>query len=75
MTAVAAFGLFMSRIESNHLAKSEFSGSGAASLVAFHDAAGYIVMGLLSFLLGACVTVFLFKFRAVREHNREGKND
>lgn len=35
--------------------------SGTASLVGSHEALGYILMGILSFLLGVCVTVLLFR--------------
>lgn len=34
--------------------------SGAASLLASNGSLGYILMGILSFLLGACVTTLLF---------------
>lgn len=37
--------------------------SGIASLVGKNDALSYILMGFLSFLLGVCVTVLLFRLR------------
>ena len=47
--------------------------SGAASLLGSHAALYYILMGLLSFLLGVCVTVLLYRMhrRNEREHERE----
>ena len=35
--------------------------SGTASLLGSHAALGYIIMGLLAFLLGVCVTVLLYR--------------
>ena len=47
--------------------------SGAASLVGSHAALGYILMGIMSFLLGVFVTVLLYRLnrrneRKQREH-------
>lgn len=39
------------------------SPAGTASLMGSHGALGYIVMGLLCFLLGVCVTVLLYRMR------------
>lgn len=47
--------------------------SGAASLVGSHAALGYILMGLLAFLLGVCVTVLLYRLR--RRNNRRRRED
>ena len=50
--------------------------SGAASLVGSHAALGYILMGLLSFLLGVCVTVLLYRLRRRNERKqRENLDD
>ena len=50
--------------------------SGAASLVGRHAALGYILMGLLAFLLGVCVTVLLYRLRRRNEHrHREDRDD
>ena len=37
--------------------------SGTASLLGSHAALGYIIMGLLAFLVGVCVTGLLFRLR------------
>ena len=50
--------------------------SGAASLVGSHAALCYILMGLLSFLLGVCVTVLLYRLRRRNERKqRENLDD
>ena len=49
--------------------------SGAASLVGSHDALGYIMMGLLAFLLGVCVTVILYRLRRRSDHRRREDED
>lgn len=47
--------------------------SGAASLVGSNAALGYILMGLLSFLMGVSVTILLYRLRRRREHRRQEK--
>ena len=50
--------------------------SGAASMIGSHAALGYIVIGLLAFLLGVCVTVLLYRLRRRNERrSREEKED
>ena len=49
--------------------------SGAASLVGSHAALGYILMGLMAFLLGVCVTVLLYRLHRRNERKqRENSN-
>lgn len=49
--------------------------SGAASLIANHALLGYLLMGLLSFALGVCLTLLLFRIRRHAERQRrEDKN-
>ena len=48
----------------------------AASMYGGGAALGYIVIGLLSFLLGVCVTVLCFRLRQMnREDNRDRKGE
>lgn len=47
--------------------------SGAASLIGGHAALGYILMGILAFLLGVCVTILLYRIR--RYNEREKRED
>ena len=50
--------------------------SGAASLVGSHAALGYILMGLMAFLLGVCVTVLLHRLHRRNERKQqENGND
>lgn len=48
--------------------------SGAASLIGDHAALGYILMGLMAFLLGVCVTVCLYRLRR-RDERRQREED
>ena len=47
--------------------------SGTASLLGSHAALGYIIMGLLAFLLGVCVTVLLYRLH--RRYERQKQED
>ena len=51
--------------------------SGAASLIANHALLGYLLMGLLSFSLGICLTLLLFRIRrhAERQRREDKKHD
>lgn len=45
--------------------------SGTASLIGSHAALGYIIMGLLAFLLGVCVTVLLYRLHRRWERQKQ----
>ena len=49
--------------------------SGAASLVGSHAALGYILMGLMAFLLGVCVTVLLYRQHRRNEREQQENSD
>ena len=49
--------------------------SGAASLVGSHAALGYILMGIMAFLLGVCVTVLLYRLRRRNERKQRENSD
>ena len=50
--------------------------SGAASLVGSHAALGYILMGFMTFLLGVCVTMLLYRLHRRNERKqRENWDD
>ena len=50
--------------------------SGAAGLVGSHASLGYILMGLMAFLLGVCVTVILYRLHRNNERKQqENAND
>ena len=49
--------------------------SGAASLVGNHAALSYILMGLMAFLLGVCVTVLLHRLHRSKERKQREISD
>ena len=49
--------------------------SGAASLVGSHAALGYILMGLMAFLLGVFVTVLLYRLHRRNERKQQENSD
>ena len=60
---VAGVGLRMPELMARASSGDVLHATGAASLIADHAALGYILMGLLSFLLGVCVTLILLRLR------------
>ena len=60
---IAGVGLRMPDAMARASAGDAIHATGAASLIADHAALGYILMGLLSFLLGVCVTLLLYRLR------------
>lgn len=46
--------------------------SGAASILGNSSSAGYIVIGILGFLLGVCITILMYR---VHMRNKEKKSD
>lgn len=45
--------------------------TGMASMLGNYDALGYICIGILSFALGVCVTVLLYRLRKMEEHRNK----
>ena len=68
-------GMFMPGWEACITGDEVFHTSGAASLVGRNTALGYILMGLLSFLLGVCVTVLLYCLHRRNERKQREKWD
>lgn len=60
---VTGIGAWMPELMTEPAAGNIVHSSGAASMIGSHAALGYIVMGLLAFLLGVCVTVLLYRLR------------
>ena len=46
----------------------------AASIFSGSAAAGYIIIGLLAFVLGVCVTVLCFKLKTFQKKNEESED-
>ena len=47
------------------------SAGGTASMLGQGSASGYILVGLLSFLLGSCMTILLYRLRRRREKKQQ----
>ena len=60
---VAGFAALMPQLMSRGTEGGVIHASGAASLIGDNAALGYILMGLLAFLLGVCVTLILLRLR------------
>ena len=72
---VAGCGMLMPDLTSHATEGAVTHASGAASLIGDHAALGYILMGLLAFLLGVCVTVLLYRLRRRAERRRREDED
>ena len=73
---VVGIGLFMPGWTAGITGGEVHHTSGAASLVGSHAALGYILMGLMAFLLGVCVTVLLYRLHRRNEREQqENAND
>ena len=70
---VIGIGTMMPGLMRNAADGSIVHSSGTASLLGSHAALGYIIMGLLAFLLGVCVTVLLYRLR--RREERQKRED
>ena len=77
LLAVAVTGALMPELMARAAAGGVVHVSGAASLIGSHAALGYILMGLMAFLLGVCVTVCLYRLRRRDERRRreEGSDE
>lgn len=61
---------------SEKLIASDYAGyETAASIFGGSAAAGYIIIGLLAFVLGVCVTILCFKLKAFRKKDEETEDD
>ena len=73
---VVGIGSFMPDLVADISGGAVRHASGAASLVGSHGALGYILMGIMAFLLGVCVTVLLYRLRRRNERKqRENLDD
>lgn len=68
---VIGIGIMMPELTAGTAGGSITHTSGTASLIGSHAALGYIMMGLLAFLLGVCVTVLLYRLRRKNERQRQ----
>ena len=70
---VTGLGVWMPGLVGNLSDGHAVHASGVASLIGNTPAAGYILMGILAFLLGVCSTVLLYRLRHRSEDRREKK--
>ena len=68
---VIGIGALMPGLMRNTVNSGIIHPSGTASLLGSHAALGYIIMGLLAFLLGVCVTVLLYRLRRREERQKQ----
>lgn len=68
---VIGIGAMMPGLMRNAADGSIVHSSGTASLIGSHAALGYIVMGLLAFFLGVCVTVLLYRLHRRGEGQKQ----
>lgn len=67
---ITGLGLWISSGIDETLSEPVYS-TGAAGLLTDHGALGYILMGLLSFVLGVCVTILLYRLNRLNRRNRQ----
>lgn len=76
---IVGIGAFMPEQIANITGGNMAYNSGTASLIGNignHAVLGYILMGVMAFLLGVCVTVLLYRLRRASERrHREDKDD
>lgn len=68
---VAGIGMWMPALIEGTRGESISYVTGAASMIGNNEALGYILIGLLAFLLGVCLTVFLYRLRFRNERRRQ----
>lgn len=72
---VIGIGSFMPELTAGIPGGEVHHASGAASLVGSHAALGYILMGIMAFLLGVCVTVLLYRLHSRNERKQQENSD
>lgn len=75
LVLVIGLGTAMPGIASDLNAADTIQTTGAASLLAENAALGYILIGLLSFLLGVCLTILLYRIHRLDGHCRREDAD
>ncbi len=77
LISIICLGIFMPDMVST--GKSEtFTTYGAASLIGGHAELGYVIMGILSFTLGVCLTILIYRSRnryGQKDYREESEND
>ncbi len=74
LAAVIVMGILMPGLTDKVVVSGVYDGY-SASIFAGSGAIGFIVVGILSFLLGAAVTIFCFKLRKLSNLNKKGPGE
>lgn len=75
LALVIGLGTTMPGIASALSSADTIQTTGAASLLAENASLGYILIGLLSFLLGVCVTILLYRLHRLEKHHHHEDAD
>lgn len=71
LAVIVALSFVMPGISEKHTAGDYAGYETAASIFGGSAAAGYVVIGLLAFVLGVCVTVLCFRLKVFQKKNKE----
>lgn len=72
LVIIISVGLYMPSLTQNLSFQNIRQTSATASIIARDGALGYIIMGILAFALGVCLTIFLYK---IRERNKRDSKE
>lgn len=76
LVLIVCMGSALAGLETDADAPGMLLPTGTASLLASGEALGYVLMGVMAFVLGVCVTVLLYRLRRRRERRwYEGDDD
>ena len=72
LAIIVCMGFYIPSVTENLSYKSINQASATASIIGNNGALGYIIMGILAFALGVCVTILFYK---IRERNRQNTKE
>lgn len=72
VVVIICIGMYMPSLMGGFSFQNVQSSAATASIIAKNNALGYIIMGILSFVLGVCLTILLYR---LRERNRQDKQE
>lgn len=77
LALIVSIGVWMSSVMSGQTSEGNAAlhVSGAASLFSSNAVLSYIIMGILAFFLGVCVTILLYRLRFREERRRQEKQE
>lgn len=75
LAVIVGASFVMSGISEKRIALDYAGYETAASIFSGGGATGYIIIGLLAFVLGVCVTILCFKLKVFREKDEETEED